>query len=516
MSKSIYVNLCNKHYNELVKSIGFVLLNQSSLPHLKELSLSTAISNNSKLTKKEFVNLVVRWWKGDDKYLVLNQINTKGLSVRLYKKNFKLTSKQFKSINKNEQGSVYFRYRDRASQKLTTKKLGYYSPSNFKQYQNLTVKLLASNELGSSMIQSLDKMKGDPCNVTLRKFLHSKFYEKKLEENPKTVDKKVKVVTRNFSKLMDYRLNLIDSGLIKEWLKQKERKLTKRQIDAGESRWIVKPSTLKEAICTLRSCIELAKEQGVIKDHDLYSLPKFKIDNEIIRYLSEDEELRLYREINARNESKLEDRIRTIEHRTQRNITPPPKLSSCAFADHVSPFIILFKETGVRPGTIMNSRWSDIDFESRFFRIRKSIDKRSLANFVPLNELAYATLKEWRKHHTHVSCYQAIEKKIDAWLFPSPQNPKYQLTTIKTAWQTIIKRSKIFNFRFYDLRHDFASKIMMKTGNIYLVSHLLNHRQIETTKRYAHLMDQSKMLAVKTLDQSRLPHSLPTFLKPEI
>jgi integrase len=275
----------------------------------------------------------------------------------------------------------------------------------------------------------------------------------------------------------------------------------------------VKPSTLKEAICTLRSCIELAKERGIIQSHDLYSVPRFKIDNEIIRYLSENEEQRLYKAINDRNEEKLQTRIRTIEHRKQRNIKPPEMLNRCAFADHVSPFIILFKECGIRPGTIMNSRWSDIDFESKFFRIRKSIDKKSLANFVPLNELAFQTLKEWRKHHIHSKCFNLIEKKSDSWLFPSPQDPKYQLTTIKTAWQRLVRVADIHNFRFYDLRHDFASKIMMKTGNIYLVSHLLNHRQIETTKRYAHLMDQTKMQAVQTLDQHRSNNALPTFLQ---
>jgi hypothetical protein len=54
---------------------------------------------------------------------------------------------------------------------------------------------------------------------------------------------------------------------------------------------------------------------------------------------------------------------------------------------------------------------------------------------------------------------------------------------------------------------------MMRTGNIYLVSHLLNHRQIETTKRYAHLMDNSKLLAVKTLDTDRQTGALPEFMR---
>ena len=93
---------------------------------------------------------------------------------------------------------MYFRYRDRTSQKLTTKKLGHYSPTSFKEYQNLTVKLLASNELGSSMIQSMGQLNKNNYTVTLRKFINSNFYEKKLEENPKTVDDKVKNITRNF------------------------------------------------------------------------------------------------------------------------------------------------------------------------------------------------------------------------------------------------------------------------------------------------------------------------------
>lgn len=47
----------------------------------------------------------------------------------------------------------------------------------------------------------------------------------------------------------------------------------------------------------------VSKGTGFIKEHDLYSLPAFKIDNEIIRYLSDEEEVRLYNELNKRNET---------------------------------------------------------------------------------------------------------------------------------------------------------------------------------------------------------------------
>jgi integrase len=509
MSKSVYLNLCTTQYKKLLKDLSSILLNEN----LKLQSNKTL--SQSKINIDDFTDLAFKWWNDETKYISLIHSEAKGVSVRIYRKNFKLTGTKLLVKNKEDHGVIYFRYRERKSQKLISKKLGIFTPSTFKSYLKIANKLTQSNSLGISILKELDKDELDSktCSITLDTFLNGEFYETKLNENPKTVDKKVKNVTRNFRHLLKQSLKDIDSTSVKAWLKSKERKLNRRQIEAGESRWVVKPSTLKEAICTLRSCIELAKERGIIQSHDLYSVPRFKIDNEIIRYLSENEEQRLYKAINDRNEEKLQTRIRTIEHRKQRNIKPPEMLNRCAFADHVSPFIILFKECGIRPGTIMNSRWSDIDFESKFFRIRKSIDKKSLANFVPLNELAFQTLKEWRKHHIHTKCLSLIEKKSDAWLFPSPQDPKYQLTTIKTAWQRLVRVADIHNFRFYDLRHDFASKIMMKTGNIYLVSHLLNHRQIETTKRYAHLMDQTKMQAVQTLDQHRSNNALPTFLQ---
>ena len=76
-----------------------------------------------------------------------------------------------------------------------------------------------------------------------------------------------------------------------------------------------------------------------------------------------------------------------------------------------------------------------------------------------------------------------------------------------------MREAKIENFRLYDLRHDFASKVMMQTGNIYMVSQLLNHQQIETTKRYAHLMDRSRFDAVGALDLCRQKGAIPDFLK---
>ena len=507
MSKSLKSSLSAKHYKLLVKYIGIVLADSEQSTKVCNKELLTTFGIN----KADFLLVCKQWWTQKIKYLTINHSDVAGLSVRLYKSQFKLT-KKLMALNKDNQGSTYFRYRDRETQKLLTKKLGHYSPDGFKEHVVTATKLIASNQLGNCVLSSLSNLSPLLTSMPLREFLMGEFYEEKLAENPKTADEKVKIVIRNFGHLLDKDLNEINADSIKKWLKGKERVLTKKQIRAGDSHWVVKPSTLKSAVCGIRTCIQFAKEKELIKEHDLYTLPKFKLDNDIIRYLSSDEEQRLFDAINKRNSLRLAERERMIKHRLARHLKPPTSLDRCAFSDHVTPFIILFKETGIRPGTIMNSLWTDIDFESRFFRIRKSIDKRAIANFVPLNDLAFSVLVEWKKHHIHDECTKHVEKQSLRWLFPSPQDASQQLSSIKTAWRGIIKSSGIDNFRFYDLRHDFASKVMMQTGNIYLVSDLLNHRQIETTKRYAHLMNESRVNAVRALDRSRNKAALPSFL----
>ncbi len=45
------------------------------------------------------------------------------------------------------------------------------------------------------------------------------------------------------------------------------------------------------------------------------------------------------------------------------------------------------------------------------------------------------------------------------------------------------------DFRFHDFRHNLATKVLRETGNLKLVQRLLNHSDIATTTRYAHVLD---------------------------
>lgn len=64
------------------------------------------------------------------------------------------------------------------------------------------------------------------------------------------------------------------------------------------------------------------------------------------------------------------------------------------------------------------------------------------------------------------------------------------------------KRAGVKGFRFHDVRHDFATKLLRATGNVKLVSRALNHADIKTTMRYAHVMDGEVAEALQKLHEN--------------
>ena len=82
---------------------------------------------------------------------------------------------------------------------------------------------------------------------------------------------------------------------------------------------------------------------------------------------------------------------------------------------------------------------------------------------------------------------------------------RYPLTYsgVKTQWRRLRKRAGVDGFRFHDFRHDFGSKLLRETHNLKLVQRALNHADISTTTRYAHVLDEDVAAALESLHESR-------------
>ena len=93
-----------------------------------------------------------------------------------------------------------------------------------------------------------------------------------------------------------------------------------------------------------------------------------------------------------------------------------------------------------------------------------------------------------------------IKNPSNPYLFPSPIVPSKPITSIKKAWNKVVSDAGIKNLRWHDLRHDFASKLVMKGVSLYTVQRLLGHKNTEQTMKYAHLAADYIAESVRRLD----------------
>ena len=74
------------------------------------------------------------------------------------------------------------------------------------------------------------------------------------------------------------------------------------------------------------------------------------------------------------------------------------------------------------------------------------------------------------------------------------------MNDVRSSGENVLRDAEIENFRWHDVRHDFASQFLMAGVNILTVKELLTHAKLEQALRYAHLVPNQKAVAVDKLD----------------
>jgi len=69
------------------------------------------------------------------------------------------------------------------------------------------------------------------------------------------------------------------------------------------------------------------------------------------------------------------------------------------------------------------------------------------------------------------------------------------------AWEKVLKRARTANFRWHDLRHHFASRLVQRGVPLNTVRDLLGNSSVGMALRYAHLAPDQRREAVAKLNE---------------
>jgi len=119
---------------------------------------------------------------------------------------------------------------------------------------------------------------------------------------------------------------------------------------------------------------------------------------------------------------------------------------------------------------------------------------------VPLTGRGQSALDTLRQNHM-----EANKGKVNSGLllFPSAAK-KDKPVELRKSWETALKRAKVENFRFHDLRHTTASYLAMEGATGPEIAEVLGHKDLQMVKRYAHLSKAHITGVLSRMNQSRL------------
>jgi integrase len=176
------------------------------------------------------------------------------------------------------------------------------------------------------------------------------------------------------------------------------------------------------------------------------------------------------------------------------------KLEAATRGD-LAPFFAFARESGLRLRECL-LHWNEVDFSGR--RIRK-LGKGGKIVTVRITSTIREILWPLQGHHpVHVFTFVA-DRTTRARDGKRVKGQRYPLTYngVRNAWWHLRKRAGVVGFRFHDFRHDFGTKLLRETGNLKLVQRALNHANISTTTRYAHVLDDDIADAMERVAKSR-------------
>ncbi len=215
------------------------------------------------------------------------------------------------------------------------------------------------------------------------------------------------------------------------------------------------PATVNRYIALLKTLYNKALEWDKTKNNPVTGIKQFT-ESHRIRYLTDEEELKL-----------------------------------CdVFPQNYWPWVEIALNTGMRRSEQFGLRWENIDFQNGLITIPRA--KNGEVRHIPMNDRV-------------VEILQSLPSRLKSpWVFTSSNGETAMDADhfVGRVFKPALAKAGIKGFRWHDLRHTFASRLVMAGEDIRTVQELMGHKNIVMTMKYSHLSPKHLMGAVQRLAEN--------------
>lgn len=153
---------------------------------------------------------------------------------------------------------------------------------------------------------------------------------------------------------------------------------------------------------------------------------------------------------------------------------------------YLEGIVIFALNTGLRKSDILPLKWEEIkSYNDKIIHLY--VRKTNKYMDMPCTNMLYEFLERTPKENRHGALF----------INPLTKQPPKE---IKRAWNTAKRKAGIENFRFHDLRHTVATRLVNAGVPLPTVKKVMTHSDIATTMRYVHTPEEELFKAMEVLN----------------
>jgi integrase len=184
-------------------------------------------------------------------------------------------------------------------------------------------------------------------------------------------------------------------------------------------------------------------------------------------------------------------RLLREEHNRTRFLTTEEEerlLAACSLS--LRPLVLTALYTGFRLSELLSLTWQDVDFSRRLMTVQAAYAKNGETRSAPMTATVTEALQ---------TLPQALHSPMSVFLTRKGTPYRYLTKVFNTA----CRKAGLTDVTFHNLRHTFASRLVMAGADLPTVQALMGHKNIRMTMRYAHLSPEHKRAAIALLESFR-------------